>query len=283
LFDVSEVWEGQSRENIIKALKDGNKELQGNKIYDGIYNIYLKTGCFYKKPHNLVAAKARLAYYGNISLNRGGGFQIPTYMSGLGSYGDYISNSPNNDISKVLELFHIPNMSLEEYLKRYTQSSDKDWVNAEFENEKFLNTKNVKSGYWKNQTDKTDKDGNISLMRIENVDSKEYCLYKYDNNKYKKMPLSKFETEDKRYFRFANSVLKAKGCLPPIKAELSNELAYIKLGYLLPYEEENFFKLYSWPVSLKTVDFNRAMSGKVYLIFKAMAENMGIEVVETKK
>ena len=87
------------------------------------------------------------------------------------------------------------------------------------------------------------------------------------------------------YRRIAIALLKRYGTLPGSEVKASGDLIEIKLGYRLPPSEEEFFKLYSWPVrydfsSKLPPVFTRKMTRQIYPMFKHELESIGYCFVE---
>ena len=84
------------------------------------------------------------------------------------------------------------------------------------------------------------------------------------------------------YRRIAAALLDRYQLLPPIRVRFSGPAAEVRLGYLLPPAEENFFKLYSWPVVQRdnSKAFSRIMMEPIYNVFKEHLEKVGYRFEE---
>ena len=140
-------------------------------------------------------------------------------------------------------------------------------------------------GYWK-QT--PDKDGRISLARYGEP-SKVYAFYRYCNGQYQQKAIPAWKTQDfshsypgsyGEHARIMSALLKSYDMLPPVRVSSAGDLVDIKIGYRLPPSEEDFFKLYSWPVRYNfpirsPQIFTRRMAKEVYPVFRHVLESIG--------
>ena len=113
--------------------------------------------------------------------------------------------------------------------------------------------------------------------------------YRYDNGVYQYQPVPEWRIRDYfsndtgsygEYRRIAIALLNRYGTIPEIKAKESGTLMEIKVGYRLPPSEEEFFKLYSWPVRYDFTSkapqvFTRKMTKQVFPMFKSELEKIG--------
>lgn len=78
-----------------------------------------------------------------------------------------------------------------------------------------------------------------------------------------------------------SALLKSYDMLPPVRVSSAGDLVDIKIGYRLPPSEEDFFKLYSWPVRYdfpiirSPQVFTRQMAKEVYPVFRHVLESIG--------
>ena len=147
-----------------------------------------------------------------------------------------------------------------------------------------------KWGYWQQIPG---RDGRISLARYGDP-NKIFVFYRYDNGVYQHKPIPEWRIRDYfsndtgsygEYRRIAIAFLKQYGTLPEIKDKESGNLMEIKVGYRLPPSEEEFFKLYSWPmrynITFKSPQvFTRKMAMQIYPMFKHELESIGYCFVE---
>ena len=100
----------------------------------------------------------------------------------------------------------------------------------------------------------------------------------------------------KEYLRLAASALSARGNLPKISYFVETRLVHVKLGYLLPVAEENFFRLYSWPENFSNIGIpvrignenfdqqtDRIMNADLFGVFRKMLERQGYTFVESRE
>lgn len=250
-----------------------------DELSEEIYKILLSAGCFYHMPYRLSPAVKKLSVVNNIVLARGLSPDNDFNMSGMGFY---IENSSIDSQEDVFDMFNISRATFDRYVDQIIKN--KEWIPAKFdkniEDYKFLKTQPpFTNGYWKKEPD---KENVVSLARISEINNSMYFLYKYDNGKYFELPLENWRTEYFQYRAISTGILQSCNKLPPISAKLSDEIVYIKLNYLLPPNEESFFKLYSWPINYLTTDqnFNRIMSKKIYNVFKTILKQSGYQFRE---
>ena len=145
-------------------------------------------------------------------------------------------------------------------------------------------------GYWQKTPDKSIR---VSLARYSEP-NKLFAFYRYHDGQYQQKPIPEWRLRDwfsnsasnyGEYRRIAIALLKQYGTLPEIKAKTLGNLMEIKVGYRLPPSEEEFFKLYSWPVSYDFSPsfpqvFTRKMAKQIYPMFKQTLELLGYCFVE---
>ena len=125
--------------------------------------------------------------------------------------------------------------------------------------------------------------------------NKIYVFYRWIDGHFEQKSISAWRVDDFRtvgqpgygeYRRISCALLDAAQQLPPIAVKAANNhIVSIKLGYRLPPAEEDFFKLYSWPINYditpqRSQVFQRDMSESVYLVFKQHLESIGYCFVE---
>ena len=145
-------------------------------------------------------------------------------------------------------------------------------------------------GYWKKIPE---KDERISLARYGEP-NKIFAFYRYFDGKYQQRHIPDWRMHNYfsndmagygEYRRISIALLKKYDMLPAIVVKTKESLVEIKLEYRLPPSEEEFFKLYSWPMrydfSLEFPQvFTRIMSKKVYPVFKYVLECIGYHFKE---
>lgn len=203
-------------------------------------------------------------------------------MSGLG----YYSRQKSSADKSIAEVFGLQNQGLEDYLGGLL--GDGEWVPIDWpDSAEFMYLgPSFRLGYWK-QT--PDKDGRISLARYGEP-SKVYAFYRYYNGQYQQKAIPEWKTQDfshsypgsyGEHARIMSALLKSYDMLPPVRVSSAGDLVDIKIGYRLPPSEEDFFKLYSWPVRYdfpiirSPQVFTRQMAKEVYPVFRHMLESIG--------
>lgn len=252
-----------------------------------MYSIYLRNGFFYHSAYQLSPAAPAIVAHGNLILNRGCSPDAKLFMSGLGFY-SFQNSLPSN--RTVAQMFGLQEQSFESYLDDLLEQSD--WETIDWpDNTEFLRLEPpFKRGYWQQIPS---NDGRISLARYGNP-NKIFALYQYNNRMYQQKQIPEWRIRDwfshdignyGEYRRIAIALLKHYNTLPEIKAKDSGPLIEIKVGYRLPPSEEEFFKLYSWPIrydfaSSSPQVFTRKMSKQIYPMFKHELESIGYRFVE---
>lgn len=250
-------------------------------LINEIYSIYLRNGFFYHSAYQVSPAAPAASTVGNLTLYRGNSPDLKLFMSGLGFYSTQKSNYNGN----VEKMFCLQKQTFEIYLEELLERGDWeaiDWPdNTEFLR---LNPPFIRE-YWKQIPD---NDGRISLARYGEP-NKIFVFYRYDNGVYQYKPVPEWRIRDcfsndtgsyGEYRRIAIALLNRYGTIPEIKAKESGNLMEIKAGYRLPPSEEEFFKLYSWPVRYDFTSkvpqvFTRKMTKQVFPMFKSELEKIG--------
>ena len=255
-------------------------------LIDEIYSIYLRNGFLYHSAYQISPAAPTTAAYGNLTLHRGCSPDSKLFMSGLGFY----STQKSTPDRKVAKMFCLQEQAFEIYLEELLDHGE--WEAIDWpDNTEFLRLDPpFKWGYWQQIPG---RDGRISLARYGDP-NKIFVFYRYDNGVYQHKPIPEWRIQDYfsndtgsygEYRRIAIAFLKQYGTLPEIKAKESGNLMEIKVGYRLPPSEEEFFKLYSWPmrynITFKSPQvFTRKMAMQIYPMFKHELESIGYCFVE---
>ena len=251
-------------------------------LIDEIYHIYLRSGFFYHSAYRISPAVPSFATYNNLTICRGSSPDVQLFRSGLG----YYSRQKSSADKSIAEVFGLQNQGLEDYLGGLL--GDGEWVPIDWpDSAEFMYLgPSFRLGYWK-QT--PDKDGRISLARYGEP-SKVYAFYRYYNGQYQQKAIPEWKTQDfshsypgsyGEHARIMSALLKSYDMLPPVRVSSAGDLVDIKIGYRLPPSEEDFFKLYSWPVRYdfpiirSPQVFTRQMAKEVYPVFRHMLESIG--------
>ena len=208
-------------------------------------------------------------------------------MSGLGFY---YPCKVTEEVPSIAEVFGLQTQCFDSYLDELLAHNE--WEHIKWsENAEFLRLDPPFSrGYWQQVPDKT---GRVSIARYGEP-NKLYVFYRYHEEKYQQKPIPEWRLRDwfsgspgshGEYRRIAIALLKRYGTLPTIKTMTKGNLKEIKVGYRFPPSEEEFFKLYSWPIrydfssSFPQV-FTRKMALQVYPMFKQTMEKIGYTFLE---
>lgn len=255
-------------------------------LIEDIYSTYLRNGFFYHSTHRISPAAPSASGYGNLVLFRGSSPDDKPFMSGLGFYAVQEIATDRT----VANMFGLQAQTFECFLDELLHHSDWETIDWPDNTEYLRLDPPFSRGYWQQVPN---KDNRISLARYGEP-NKIFAFYRYHNGQYqqKTIPewrMQSFFPDDSigygEYRRIAIALLKRCNTLPDIKANTSTDLVEIKLGYRLPPSEEEFFKLYSWPVrydfSSKSLPvFTRKMAKQVYPMFKHELESIGYCFVE---
>lgn len=251
-------------------------------LRDELYSIYLNAGAFYHKKNHLAPAVSSSASDGKTIFLRGCTPLSAHPMSGLG---DYSINpvSTQRYYHSVQEMFqlHRPLMDLVTECE-----ADANWENADFpEDSEFLTMQNQKKvGYW---SQKPNEDIAFGLMRVPQAVSYNYYLYRKSSNEWQWSQLQIWQTNPNNgqtsipeWLALANGILMSNHLLQPVRCSGDINLMTVSFPYLLPPMEENFFKLYSWPMPNLTLNafsqrVTRQMATPVYRSFKSVMESLG--------
>lgn len=255
-------------------------------LIEEIYSTYLRNGFFYHSAYQISPAAPASGGNGDLTLYRGVSPDLRPFMSGLGFYSVQSSTS-NRTISSI---FGLQKQSLGSYLEELLAHCE--WEQIEWpDNTEFLRINPpFKWGYWQQIPEKGDR---ISLARYGEP-NKIFAFYRYSNGMFLSTPIPEWRIRDYfsnesgnygEYRRIAVSLLEKYGTLPKIETKAREGLIEIKLGYRLPPSEENFFKLYSWPLQYDFTSkmpqvFTRVMTRQIYPMFKYEMESIGYSFVE---
>ncbi len=252
------------------------------ELIDEIYFIYLRSGHFYHAQYKISPAAAVCAGYGDVTLHRGHAPDAQLYMSGLGFYS--IQNHATE--KTIAEMFGLQSQTFEDYLSDLLEKGD--WSEIDWpESCEFLRTSPpFSAGYWQQ---KPDENHRISLARFGKARN-QFVFYRFEHGAYYQKSIPDWRIRDDfddrnfgEYRRIVIALLKRYDSLPAIKAKLNDNLVEIQLAYRLPPSEEDFFKLYSWPVQYKGLSsqkFKRKMTKKIYSVFRHELEAMGYRFLE---
>lgn len=256
-------------------------------LFGELYTIYRRTGYLYHSPYQASPAARTTAAAEKITFFRGLSPDINASMSGLGLYRPDIAEAGGQSVAQMYELQEQP---MQEYLEELLSAGE--WQEIDWPQDScFLRlSPSFSQGYWK---EAPDRDGRISLAYYGNI-NRIYVFYYYNDGRPLQKQLPAWRTRDFRaanandqgeYRRIANALLLRYNSRPSIRVKIYGGLALIQTGYRLPPAEEDFFKLYSWPVNYdidlnKPQVFARKMALSVYPVFKKILEAAGYHFME---
>lgn len=255
-------------------------------LIEEMYSIYLRNGFFYHSAYQISPAVPANGGNDGLVLHRGSAPDAKLFMSGLGFYS--VQNLTSD--RTISSMFGLQEQSFESYLGELLEHDEWEPIDWPDSAEFLRLDPPFTRGYWQQVPE---KDGRISLVRYGEP-NRIFAFYRYDHGVHLQKPIPEWRMQDYfsnnsgnygEYRRIAISLLTKYSALPQIKAKVSRELIEIKLGYRLPPSEEDFFKLYSWPVrydfTAKTPPvFTRIMAKQIYPVFKHELESIGYCFVE---
>ena len=254
-------------------------------IADHISKVYMKTGHVYHSQYRFYPVMYKSCLYQSIRLYRGSSPGSYYYMSGAGEYEmtEEYSRSPND----MIQMFRLDSESPANWFDKIIASAL--WKDSSLPSEaEYLNVRSaLKGGYFTKSPDYTVP---ISLLRFGAKGEEVYCLYRKQENKFQIFQLPHYMTHTAEgrtdYNRIMIAVLMKAGKLPKLYASIHTNTVTVKLGVLLPYNTQNFYRLYSWPLLdsadnlIKASWFKREMAKPIYFIFKDYLQSLGYQFKE---
>lgn len=268
--------------NKVRSILDSYKSMYSEiltylpteKMEEEIVGLFLKTGVVYQRPYQIAAAMKHEEAFGNILFQRGIALDAISCVSGIGFYA---KKNEEINLDGIKSMFGLEQENLLD-LWRSTVATASWKTDLSFEyNIKYLRLNPpFTRGYW---VDKPDRSGTISILRVEEIGSQLYYLYRYSGTKLEVSSLPQWQVENYNYRTLASACLLTYGTLPPIEYEEDGELVHLSMNYLLPPRELNFLKLYSWPETCITLpsDFKRKLSKEVFIAIKIILSDAGYE------
>jgi len=245
------------------------------ELSNEILGIYRNAGFIYHSSYRLAPSKYTEAYGNGISLIRGAYLDKNYSYSGLAEY----TVGKHENCKSITEAYGIPQVLLNDHWK--TVVSIAKWYQCDYEiDAEYLRTAApFTKGYWKNNPD---LNGKVAMLRIRNQGDAAYYLYKYRDRALELASIPGWMTSGYSYRRLALGLLYSNGQNPPIGFREDGELVHIKQHYLLPAEELNLIRAYSWPESFVNFpsDFNRCMAKPVFEALKSMLQSLGYQFVK---
>lgn len=249
------------------------------ELEEEIVGLFLKTGVVYQRPYQIASAMKHEEAFGNILFQRGIDLDNIACVSGIGFYAKQSEEIISDGIKSMFGLEQENLLDL--WRSTVAAASWKTDLSLEH-NIKYLRLKPpFTRGYW---VDKPERNGTISILRVELTGLQLYYLYRYAGTKLEVSLLPQWQVEEYNYRTLASACLLTYGTLPPIEYEEDGALVYLNMNYLLPPRELNFLKLYSWPKTCKTIpsDFRRKLSKDVFIAIKSILLDAGYEFKEVK-
>ena len=257
-------------------------------IIEDVYETYRRNGFFYHSSHRLYPAAPSTGGLGECVLYRGAPLEQKCFMSGLGLYG---ITKAENQAQSAAEMFDMQKQPFSEYLQEVLASND--WNEADWpEDAEFLClNRSFTKRYWQAKPDKAE----TPSMARYGAPNRLYVFYRWINGHFeqKSIPTWRVDdfrtigrTSDREYQRIACALLDMLHQLPAITVKSTrNSTVKISVGYRLPPTEEDFLKLYSWPINYDITQktpqvFQREMSEIVYPVFRQHLESIGYRFVE---
>ena len=255
-------------------------------LIEEIYSIYLRNGFVYHSAHQISPAAPMTAGFRDVVLHRGSSPDAKLFMSGLGFYSAQKWDGDNTPA----KMFGMQQQSFNGYLEDMLNHGE--WETVVWpDNTEFLRLDPpFKFGYWQQTPNKDDR---ISLARYgEPNKTFVFCRYRHGAYQQRAIPewrVRSFFSNDidgyGEYRRIAIALLQQYHALPEIRVKTKGDLVEIKVGYRLPPSEEEFFKLYSWPVRYDFTPkspqvFTRMMAKQIYPLFRHVLETIGYCFVE---
>lgn len=249
------------------------------ELEEEIVGLFLKTGVVYQRPYQIASAMKHEEAFGNILFQRGIALDNIACVSGIGFYAKKSEEIISDGIKSMfgLEQEHL----LDLWRSTVAAASWKTDLSLEH-NIKYLRLKPpFTRGYW---VDKPERNGTISILRVELTGLQLYYLYRYAGTKLEVSPLPQWQVEEYNYRTLASACLLTYGTLPPIEYEEDGALVYLSMNYLLPPRELNFLKLYSWPQTCTNIpsNFKRKLSKDVFIAIKSILLDAGYKFKEVK-
>ena len=239
------------------------------EISGEIYSIMLNAGCIYHSPNRITASAFSSARVCGVEFIRGAPAGLKVCTSGLGNY--LLIDEADNK-SSIASMFGLQRNTLDEYFAALADGIEFDGkapATAE-----YLRTKPpFTNGYFCGEPG---KDSRISMMRTGFPGSYLYYLYRFEQGKIFAGQIPAWMTDNYEYRIISNSILNARGTLPPSIFRVDGDIVLLRLRYLYPPAELNLLRLYSWPENL----FSYTLSRPVFMAIKQELERIGYILIE---
>jgi len=233
--------------------------------------LFTQTGYMLHKSNCFTYPPKTFAGDGDIAFLRGVAPWNKVFISGIGLY---TINSGHSTISTE-KMFRIEEQDINEWFSNFERRLNWQQTDNFPQDVEFLNINDNA----KNWQAKPPKRG-MTLYRTKGNGEKNYVICRF-SDVIEKSPLSNWQTENGEYRRIVIALRIANDNAPTATMLLKMYTAEIVIDYLLPFAEQNFFELYSWPI-IGNSRWRRTISIKLYPAFKRVFERMGYKVSEVK-
>lgn len=248
-----------------------------NQITEFIYNIYLDTGNMYHSNYSVYPVIPKAAQLGAVILTRGMPVDMKQYVSGAGTY---VRGSISIETCDVMDMFQLDRGWLPDVWSKI-QSQIVQWHQLqnvrgiEYLNEDVKN--GTRKGYW---IPGPVKHEDVSLARIKTEGQPLFYFYKRTGREFLFSQIPSSLSMNIRLLQCA--CLSYKGNLPDIRYKVLGQDVLLNLGYILPFAEQKWILLYSWPRTLNHIDsnFTRVMNRDVFNGMRSVLEPMGVRFKE---
>lgn len=244
------------------------------KFEDFIVDLMIKTSTIYHSPYHVAKSMLKTAAVGNILFQRGIDPEDIDCISGVGFY-SINHNDKSSSLESLKELYGIENIDLETKLQQVISMAHWSALNVQGPELEYLNLSPCKGQkYWISHTD---KNAEILLARTTDQSTREYYLYKNNQNSPEISKLAPWMLKDGTVTQLARAILKKNGTLPPISYMYDGDVVKVEIGYMLPNTEANMLMLFSWPCVPSRINnvFSRIMNKDIFMVFKELLSSQG--------
>ena len=245
-------------------------------LLEEIYTIQLNGGTLYHTSYRLAPTQYSCASAEQILFTRGMAPGEKRFVSGQGTY---LLSQEKQSMNSPQRMFQLPEKTLIETWEHLMRTAKWSLFHQN-ESVEFLRLEPpFKYGYWQRQKE---EDHEVSLIRMGINENRFYYLYKEKEGKSFVSQLPTWMSDGHRYRRVSNALLAAKDSLPVAIYHEDGPIVTLALRYLMPAEELDFIKLYSWPTSCIELphDFNRIFAKDVFYAVKTALEPIGYQFVK---
>ena len=247
-----------------------------------IQDLYIKTGYLLHSSNRLTYPTFRCGSSDNqVFLTRG---QLPWEVDKMSGLGTLASVGNNSEMISWEEMFDIEPTPILDWFAEFENTVRWSDCYQLPQNVKYLNIKGKSAyGYWQNNID----DNSLILCREnDNSASRQYWLLDLSEHMaiYK---IPEWKVNDKEYLRIALALRVKARNYPSIQVQQMGTISKVKIDYLLPPAEQNFFELYSWPdfelyncSDIKKSKWNRIVYQDVWPYFEIMFSRLGFQIID---